>query len=105
MQNIIVNIRQDLKHNIDLKYKKGEIDFFKEPIKVYGVRSKIVHQIARKYFPFFGRSSQKWKYKRRLEIDCGLVLVNQSHGARVRVVNLLSNSDKRAPYPLQIRLS
>ena len=51
MKNIIINnIRKELKQNIDPKYKEGAINFFKEPIKVYGVRSKIVHQIAQKYF-------------------------------------------------------
>lgn len=47
---MIQDIRKDLKENIDLKYKKGAINFFKEPIKVYGVRSKIVYQITQKYF-------------------------------------------------------
>jgi 3-methyladenine DNA glycosylase AlkD len=51
MKNIIQNIRKELKQNIDFKFKKGEIKFFKEPIKVYGVRSKIVHKIAQKYIP------------------------------------------------------
>lgn len=61
MPAIINQIKKELKQNIDLEYKKGAINFFKEPIKVYGVRSKMVRQIAQKYFPFFGRSSQKWK--------------------------------------------
>lgn len=59
-KNIILEIRRELKQNIDLEYKKGAIRHFKEPIKVYGVRSKIVRKIAQKYFPLFGRSSQKW---------------------------------------------
>lgn len=51
MQNIIVNIRRELKNDIDLEFKKGEIKFFKEPVLVYGVRSNIVRKIALKYFP------------------------------------------------------
>lgn len=60
-KNLILEIRRELKKNIDLKFKNGAINFFKEPIKVYGVRSNIVHQIARKYFPLFPRSLKKWK--------------------------------------------
>lgn len=61
MPATINQIRQELKQNIDLEYKKGAIRYFKEPIKVYGVRSKIVHKIAQKYFPLFPRSLKKWK--------------------------------------------
>lgn len=60
MKSVIQNIRRELKQNIDLGYKKGAINFFKEPIKPYGVRSKIIHQIARKYAPtLIERPSQK----------------------------------------------
>jgi len=48
--NILFDIRKELKQNIDLKYKKGLINFFNEPIKVYGVRIPIVRKISRKYF-------------------------------------------------------
>lgn len=48
---IIQKIRKELKKNIDLKFKNGAINFFKEPIKVYGVRSGVVHKIASEYFP------------------------------------------------------
>ncbi|MCX6811341.1 MAG: DNA alkylation repair protein [Candidatus Berkelbacteria bacterium] len=48
---LIQEIRKELKKNIDLKFKKGEIKFFKERILVYGVRSNIVRKIALKYFP------------------------------------------------------
>ncbi len=50
MPKTIVNLRQELKQNIDLAYKKGAVNFFKEPINVYGVRSNIVRKIASKYF-------------------------------------------------------
>lgn len=58
---IIQQIRNELKQNIDLEYKEGAINFFKEPIKVYGVRSKIVRQIAQKYIPLLRRPFKKWK--------------------------------------------
>jgi 3-methyladenine DNA glycosylase AlkD len=48
---LIQEIRKELKNNIDLKFKKGEIKFFKEKISVYGVRSNMVRKIALKYFP------------------------------------------------------
>lgn len=48
--NIISKIRKDLKSNIDLEYKKGEQNYFKEKIKTYGVRSPIVMDISRRYF-------------------------------------------------------
>jgi 3-methyladenine DNA glycosylase AlkD len=51
MRKIIVKVRKELKNNIDFKFKKGANKFFKEPIKVYGVRSNIVRKIALKYFP------------------------------------------------------
>ena len=50
-QNIIKKIKSDLNKNIDQKYKKGAENYFKEKIKVYGVRSPITRKIAQKYFP------------------------------------------------------
>jgi len=47
---ILDKIRKDLKENIDLKYKEGSINFFREKIKIYGVRSSIVRRIANEYF-------------------------------------------------------
>jgi len=62
MKNIIQNIRRELKQNIDLNYKKGTVNFFKEPIKPYVVRSKAVHKIALKYF---NEINNNW-FKKRL---------------------------------------
>ena len=47
---IIKNIKQELKQKIDLEYKQGSVNFFKEPIKLYGVRTPVVKKIANKYF-------------------------------------------------------
>lgn len=58
---IIRQIRKELKQNIDLEFKKGEINFFKELIKVYGVRSNVVQKIAQKYIPLLRRPFKKWK--------------------------------------------
>lgn len=48
---ILKNINDELNNNIDQKYKEGAIRYFKEKIKVVGVRSKIVNKIAQKYWP------------------------------------------------------
>jgi len=52
---LISQIRKALKANIDLEYKKGATRYFKEEVKVYGVRTPIVRQIAKKYFPEFNK--------------------------------------------------
>lgn len=51
MREIIRKIRKDLKSKVDLDYKKGCSNYFKEPIKIYGVRSKPLQEIGRKYWP------------------------------------------------------
>lgn len=50
MQEILEKIRKELKENIDLEYKKGSENFYKEPIDLYGVRTGIVRKIAKKYW-------------------------------------------------------
>lgn len=49
-KNILKKVRQELKINIDKKYKSGCQRFFKEKISCYGVRTPIVRKIAKKYF-------------------------------------------------------
>jgi 3-methyladenine DNA glycosylase AlkD len=51
MENIIGQIRLDLKQSIDLATLKSGERFFKEKIKLYGVKTAIVSQIAKNYFP------------------------------------------------------
>jgi len=50
MKTIITDIRKALKKKIDPIYKKGSINFFKEPIKLYGVRHNEVQKIANRFF-------------------------------------------------------
>lgn len=50
MKKILQKVREELKENIDLEYKKGSERFFKEPIELYGVRAGIVRKIAGKYY-------------------------------------------------------
>lgn len=52
LNNKIVQIRKELKQNIDKEYKKGNARFYKpgENIKGYGVRTKIVRKISSAHF-------------------------------------------------------
>jgi len=50
MREIIPKIRIDLKSQVDLEYKKGCTNYFKEPIKIYGVRSANLKEIGKKYW-------------------------------------------------------
>lgn len=50
MNKILSKIQKELKENIDNDYRERSFGFFKEPVKIIGVRSKIVDQIAKKYF-------------------------------------------------------
>ena len=50
MEKIILEIRKELRANTDPKYKKGELNFFKEKIKTYGVRASVSQRISREYF-------------------------------------------------------
>ncbi len=49
--NLLSAIRGELSEQADEKTKSSARSFFKEGIKVYGVKSAIVTQIARKHFP------------------------------------------------------
>lgn len=48
MNKIISQVRQELKQNIDLIYKDGAERFFKEEIKIYGVRYPKIREIIKK---------------------------------------------------------
>ncbi len=50
MNNIINEIRKELKQNADEKTKKTGQNFFKEKIRVYGVKTAIISKIGKKYF-------------------------------------------------------
>jgi len=50
MDKIILEIQKELKNNVDKTYKDGFDRFFKEEVKIYGVRTPVVRGIARKYF-------------------------------------------------------
>lgn len=50
MENILQQIREDLKASVDTRHLSTTQNFFKEKIKPYGVPNKIVHEISKKYF-------------------------------------------------------
>jgi len=50
MKQIIKSIRKELRKDIDVEYKKSAKNFFKEPIKIYGVRVPLVRRIAKNYY-------------------------------------------------------
>jgi 3-methyladenine DNA glycosylase AlkD len=50
INSVINNVRQDLKRNSDEKTKKSSLTFFKDEIKLYGVKSPLVGKIAKTHF-------------------------------------------------------
>jgi 3-methyladenine DNA glycosylase AlkD len=50
MNEIIKNIRAELKHNADEGIKKSGERFFRENVQLYGIRSAVVTRIAREHF-------------------------------------------------------
>ncbi|MDF9408718.1 DNA alkylation repair protein [Pelotomaculum isophthalicicum JI] len=50
MGDVVSIIRKELEQNIDEKTKNNSQRFFKEEVKVYGVKSSIVGKIAKKHF-------------------------------------------------------
>lgn len=51
MDSILGNIRAELTANADEKTRQSGIHFFKEKIKLYGVKTAMVGKIASKYWP------------------------------------------------------
>jgi 3-methyladenine DNA glycosylase AlkD len=51
-ENMIVQqIRKELRENADEKYRQSIQRFFKEEIKLLGVKTPIFRKITKKYFP------------------------------------------------------
>jgi len=50
MKNVILRIKEELKANGDEKAKESGQRFFKEPVKMYGVKTALVGKIGKKYF-------------------------------------------------------
>ncbi len=50
MNNLIIELRKELKSNIDEKTRETSFRFFKEEIKPYGIKTDLVGKIAKEYF-------------------------------------------------------
>lgn len=50
MNTVIPEIRQELQQNIDEQTKNSGSRFFKEEVKLYGVKTALVSKMAKKYF-------------------------------------------------------
>ena len=50
MNNILAQIREELKANTDQQIQKSFQRFFKEQVKYYGVKTEVVGKIAKKYW-------------------------------------------------------
>jgi len=50
MNNILSDLRKELNSNIDSHTKETAQHFFKEKVKVYGIKTSIVTKISKKYF-------------------------------------------------------
>ena len=47
---VLCSVREELERNIDLPTRDGAHRFFKEGVKVHGVKTAVVHVLAKKYF-------------------------------------------------------
>lgn len=59
MDNIIEKIRRELKKNADKKTKESGERFFKEEIRLYGVKTAVVGKIGKEYFKEIKDKSKK----------------------------------------------
>lgn len=50
MEKLLAKIRRELKENASEKTRKSGERFFKEEIKLYGVKTAVVSQVCKKYF-------------------------------------------------------
>jgi 3-methyladenine DNA glycosylase AlkD len=57
--NLLSVVRRELSEQVDEKTKGNAQSFFREKIKVYGVKTEIVTQIARRHFPEMKPLSKK----------------------------------------------
>ena len=48
--NVIKEVKKELKNEVDLEYKKGCTNFFREDINILGVRTPKVREIGVKYY-------------------------------------------------------
>lgn len=59
MSSIINNIRKELKLNSDRKTRESGMKFFKEKVRLHGVKTAVARKIAKKYFSDIRNHSKK----------------------------------------------
>ncbi|HOZ36608.1 MAG TPA: DNA alkylation repair protein [bacterium] len=59
MDNVINKIRKELRQNADEKLKKSGQRFFKEPVKMYGMKTALGLQIGKKYWQAIKENSKQ----------------------------------------------
>ncbi|MFA6394254.1 MAG: DNA alkylation repair protein [Patescibacteria group bacterium] len=59
MRDVVKEIKKELKKNADAKTRESGRRFFKEEVKLYGVRAAAVSKIAREYFSEVKRMDKK----------------------------------------------
>jgi 3-methyladenine DNA glycosylase AlkD len=98
MSNIIKQLENELKANASEQVKKGTERFFKEKIKVHGVRAAIIRKISAKYF-----SEIKSLNKREIFILCQ-ELLESGFGEQGIIAGLWTDriNDRFAPADFKI---
>ena len=96
MNKLLSDIRAELAANVDEKTRNSAKHFFKEQIKVYGVKTATVEKIARKYWP-----QVKTYGKPEIFALCEELLRSDYHGGSLRRQRLAA---KIHPLPRTRRL-
>ncbi len=96
--NIIKKVRQELKANIEKKYRCDYQNYFKEKISCYGVRSPIVRKIAKKYFKQIRHLNKKEIFV--LSEDLFKNQYNEEATIAIQWVGLFSNQFKKSDFKI-----
>jgi 3-methyladenine DNA glycosylase AlkD len=63
MEDILKEIREELTFNSDASIRRSGEKFFKEPVKMYGLRSALVSEISKTHFKTLGDKSKENIFK------------------------------------------
>ena len=89
MNNVIKKIRQELKEKADEGVKRGGERFFKEQIKLYGVKTAVVSKIGKECF-----KEIKGQGKAEIFSLCDFALEVGIYGGRFYCLSLVLLSSK-----------
>ena len=59
MSSLLISLRKELQSNSDEKLKESSKRFFKEKIKVYGMKTSLCSQISKKYYSEIKNKNKK----------------------------------------------